>query len=157
VLAAAADSFDEGRGTLVERIEALRRSLFHRGRVTVNLTADAEGLYWGVQSLMLAMRWHSAKDPAQNGLGLRCVKVEDWPATQSHPPSGSSAKGPRGLLGGLAALERQGAVGRQRHQMSRLVAQHHLAAPVIVEVNRGDANRVRRFPAPSPTTTRLAR
>jgi hypothetical protein len=44
VLAAAADAFDEGRRSLVERIEALRGNLFTRGRVTVNLTADAEGL-----------------------------------------------------------------------------------------------------------------
>ncbi len=40
-----------------------------------------DGLYWGVQSLMMAMRWHSSKDPKQNGLGVRCMKVEDWPAT----------------------------------------------------------------------------
>jgi hypothetical protein len=44
LLAAAADTFDEGRGALVEKIEALRRILFERGRVTVNLTADAGGL-----------------------------------------------------------------------------------------------------------------
>jgi hypothetical protein len=44
VLAAVADTFDEGRGPLVEKIEALRRILFKRGGVTVNLTADAEGL-----------------------------------------------------------------------------------------------------------------
>ena len=47
----------------------------------VVLGADDDGLYWAVQSLMLAMRWHSSKDSKQNGLGVRCIKVEDWPAT----------------------------------------------------------------------------
>ena len=56
---------------------ALRAS---RHRVVI-LGGDSEGLYWGVQSLMMAMRWHSSKDPKQNGLGVRCMKVEDWPAT----------------------------------------------------------------------------
>jgi len=51
-----------------------------RRRVVV-LGADDQGLYWGVQSLMMAMRWHSSKDPTQNGVGVRCMKVEDWPAT----------------------------------------------------------------------------
>ncbi len=51
-----------------------------RQRIVV-LGADSDGLYWGVQSLMMAMRWHSSKDPKQNGLGVRCVKIEDWPAT----------------------------------------------------------------------------
>ena len=50
-------------------------------RRVVVLGHDADGLYWGVQSLMLAMRWHSSQDPRQNGLGVRCMKVEDWPAT----------------------------------------------------------------------------
>ena len=54
------------------------RSSSHR---VVVLGHDAEGLYWGAQSLMLAMRWHSSEDPKENGLGLRHMKVEDWPAT----------------------------------------------------------------------------
>ncbi|MCL2640365.1 MAG: glycoside hydrolase family 20 zincin-like fold domain-containing protein, partial [Phycisphaerales bacterium] len=47
----------------------------------VILGKDADGLYWGTQSFMLAMRWHTSKNPAQNGLGVHCLKAEDWPTT----------------------------------------------------------------------------
>ena len=50
-------------------------------RRAVVLGRDDEGLYWGVQSLMMALRWHSSNDPQQHGLGVRCMKVEDWPET----------------------------------------------------------------------------
>jgi hypothetical protein len=45
------------------------------------LGGDRDSLYWAVQSLMLAMRWHSSKNPSQQGLGIRCMAVTDWPAT----------------------------------------------------------------------------
>ncbi len=44
LLAAAAESFEDGREALVEKIESIRRLLFRQGDVTLNLTADAEGL-----------------------------------------------------------------------------------------------------------------
>ncbi|MFB3893782.1 MAG: glycoside hydrolase family 20 zincin-like fold domain-containing protein [Phycisphaerae bacterium] len=53
---------------------------FSRKRVVI-LGGDGAGLYWGVQGMMLAMRWHSSSDAAQNGLGVRCMMVEDWPVT----------------------------------------------------------------------------
>ncbi|HUW59183.1 MAG TPA: glycoside hydrolase family 20 zincin-like fold domain-containing protein, partial [Planctomycetota bacterium] len=79
------------RGALAERLRreeqleiatkpqayALRAS----PRGVVVLGGDDDGLYWGVQSLMMACRWHSSRDPKQNGLGVRCMKIEDWPAT----------------------------------------------------------------------------
>jgi len=43
-IATAADSFADGQGELVGKITTLREFLFQRGKVTVNLTADAEGL-----------------------------------------------------------------------------------------------------------------
>ena len=79
------------RGALAERrrqeegLEIAAKPQAYALRVSprgmVVLGRDKEGLYWGVQSLMLAMRWHSSKDPKQNGLGVRCLKIEDWPAT----------------------------------------------------------------------------
>jgi len=50
-------------------------------RKVVILGKDSDGLYWGVQSFMLAMRWRNSKDATQNGLGVHCLKAEDWPAT----------------------------------------------------------------------------
>jgi len=44
VLAAAADSFAGGQGDLVGRVETLRERIFRLGGLTVNLTADANGL-----------------------------------------------------------------------------------------------------------------
>ncbi len=44
VLAAAADTFADGRGDLVGQIETLREGIFRQGGMTVNLTADAGGL-----------------------------------------------------------------------------------------------------------------
>ena len=41
---------------------------------------DAEGLYYGVQSLMMAMRWRNLADD-KGAVGVRCVKVLDWPGT----------------------------------------------------------------------------
>jgi len=45
------------------------------------LGADESGLYWGVQSLMMALRWRNQKDEARSGLAIRCMKVLDWPET----------------------------------------------------------------------------
>jgi hypothetical protein len=44
VLAAAADSFADGQGDLVGKVETLRERILRQGGVTVNLTADAGGL-----------------------------------------------------------------------------------------------------------------
>jgi hypothetical protein len=69
----------EEKLTLENRPQAYALRVSPRGMIV--LGNDSHGLYWGVQSLMLAMRWHSSKDPKQNGLGVHCVKIEDWPAT----------------------------------------------------------------------------
>ncbi len=65
--------------TIANRPQAYALRVSPRGMIV--LGNDSQGLYWGVQSMMLAMRWHSSKDPKQNGLGVHCVKIEDWPAT----------------------------------------------------------------------------
>jgi Zn-dependent M16 (insulinase) family peptidase len=44
VLATAADSFADGQGDLVGKVETLRELLFRQGGMTVNITADAGGL-----------------------------------------------------------------------------------------------------------------
>ncbi|MFB3893073.1 MAG: glycoside hydrolase family 20 zincin-like fold domain-containing protein [Phycisphaerae bacterium] len=43
---------------------------------------DAEGLYYGVQSMMMAMRWRNALDKPDGGSpALRCMKVLDSPGS----------------------------------------------------------------------------
>jgi len=45
---------------------------------------DSDGLYYGVQSLMMAMRWRNANDAAGGGGGaiaVRAMKVLDWPGS----------------------------------------------------------------------------
>jgi hypothetical protein len=48
----------------------------------VILGRDAEGLYYGVQSLMMAMRWHESVDLKSNAPGVRCMRIRDWPGTR---------------------------------------------------------------------------
>ncbi|MFB3893072.1 MAG: glycoside hydrolase family 20 zincin-like fold domain-containing protein [Phycisphaerae bacterium] len=42
---------------------------------------DDDGLYWGVQSLMMALRWKSADNAAAAGPACRGMKIADWPGT----------------------------------------------------------------------------
>ncbi|HUW55588.1 MAG TPA: glycoside hydrolase family 20 zincin-like fold domain-containing protein, partial [Planctomycetota bacterium] len=49
-------------------------------RVTV-LGRDDDGLYWGVQSLMMAMRWRADDADARSGPAVPSMKVLDWPGT----------------------------------------------------------------------------
>jgi hypothetical protein len=45
----------------------------------VILGNDSDGLYYGVQSMMMAMRWRN--DPAGGAPGVPCMKILDWPGT----------------------------------------------------------------------------
>jgi hypothetical protein len=45
------------------------------------LGADDDGLYWGVQSLMMAMRWRGAEAGGASGPSVMSMTVRDWPGT----------------------------------------------------------------------------
>lgn len=45
----------------------------------VILGRDDEGLYWGAQSLMMAMRWNQSVDKARTGPSVQAMRILDWP------------------------------------------------------------------------------
>jgi hypothetical protein len=48
--------------------------------VTV-IGCDDAGLFYGVQSLMMAMRWRNLTEDGKGAVGVRAVKILDWPGT----------------------------------------------------------------------------
>lgn len=64
VLAAAADTFADGRGDLVGKVETLRERILRQGGLTVNLTADVEGLRVLEENLASMLRRFREGSPA---------------------------------------------------------------------------------------------